>query len=464
MVIPRQQLIELLLGTIFLFIGLATCAIAAIRHRTGIRLLVWFGLFVGLFGIRMLAHIPVAVALLPHSLQIGAPYAIAFLKYLLIIPALLFWLELSTGKLRAFVQIAILAGLLIGVAGFSWFLMAGMPDTLMPYASLLAICTLLVLTTVVSIPALSRKLLVVQSKVLAIGMLVVATAAIYVNVSALLHLRYSSFIEPPAFAIFVFSLGYVAVKRIFTAERRLLSIENELRVARQIQSSILPIATPEIESLQIAANYHPMTAVAGDFYHFIPVDPYRAGILVADVSGHGVPAALIASMIKVAVHSVIPCAHDPAQVLQVLNRILSAQLHGQFVSAAYLWINMESRQARYSAAGHPPLLCWHSDASQLNRIESNGLLFGVMPEAEYPVCDVPLRSGDHILLYTDGVVEPENAGGESFGDRRLEQVLRTYQQCRAPDLSTHILSEIRKWQPASVTQQDDITLLIVDVL
>jgi serine phosphatase RsbU (regulator of sigma subunit) len=204
-----------------------------------------------------------------------------------------------------------------------------------------------------------------------------------------------------------------------------------------------------------------MTAVAGDFYEFIPVDQHRVGVLVADVSGHGVPAALIASMIKVAVQSVVSCAQDPAEVLRRLNRILSGQLRGQFVSAAYLWVDMEIRKALYSAAGHPPLLHWRE--GELKRIESNGLLFGVVKEPDYPVCDLPLNLGDRFLLYTDGVIETENAAGEPFGDCRLEQVVRNNRLLGAVDFSNQMLLEIRNWQPGSVTQQDDITLIVIDV-
>ncbi len=120
-----------------------------------------------------------------------------------------------------------------------------------------------------------------------------------------------------------------------------------------------------------------MEAVAGDFYEFIAVDENRTGILVADVSGHGVPAALIAAMIKVAMQSVMHCAHDPGEVLRELNRILSPQLRAQLVSAAYLWLDTENRVGSYSAAGHPPLLHWRE--GKLERIESNGVLFGVLP-------------------------------------------------------------------------------------
>jgi serine phosphatase RsbU (regulator of sigma subunit) len=100
----------------------------------------------------------------------------------------------------------------------------------------------------------------------------------------------------------------------------------------------------------------------------------------------------------------------------------------------------------------------------LTRIESNGILFGVMPDSDYPVCSIPFAPGDRFLLYTDGVTEPENAAGEAFGDRRLEQIVRDSQSRTASELSERLLEEVRAWQPASLTQQDDITLIVIDVV
>jgi sigma-B regulation protein RsbU (phosphoserine phosphatase) len=119
------------------------------------------------------------------------------------------------------------------------------------------------------------------------------------------------------------------------------------------------------------------------------------------------------------------CAHEPREVLRRLNRTLYGPIRNQLVSAAYLWLDTGNRKALYSAAGHPPLLRWRE--GKLEGIESNGLLFGVIPEADYPVCDLSIHSGDRFLLYTDGVIEPQNASGDCFGDRKLEQVVRNNQ-------------------------------------
>ena len=112
-------------------------------------------------------------------------------------------------------------------------------------------------------------------------------------------------------------------------------------------------------------------------------------------------------MIKVAMQSVVSCAHEPREVLRGLNRILYGQSRDQLVSA-YLWLDIENRKALYSAAGHPPLLRWRE--GNLERIHTNGLLFGVNPEADYPVCELSIHSGDRLLLYTDGVTEPQDVG------------------------------------------------------
>jgi sigma-B regulation protein RsbU (phosphoserine phosphatase) len=460
----RGEVIDIVLGTVFLTVGATACAIAAIRWRRGVRILVWWGIFSGIYGLQKLGQTPTILNVLPHALKSATPYVMTVVMYLLLVSALLAWRDLSLGKLRFLVQLEIFVGLAIAVVGIGTFALGGPANKWMFYNNLLAVLAMLVLLAVVLVPKFSKFLVVPNHRVLAAATLIFALEVLYTNLGTVLRYRPVPLVDSLGFAVLLFSLGYVALEIMFTNERRLLSIETELETARQIQSSILPASVPELENLRIAASYHPMTAVAGDFYQFVRSDNKHLGILVADVSGHGVPAALISSMIKVGMQSVAVHADDPAQVLGGLNRILSSEAHGQFASAAYVWIDTENREAVYSAAGHPPLLCWRNKRGEMQRIESNGLLFGVEPDSEYPVCSVPLEPSDRLLLYTDGVTETQNAAGEEFGDRQLERVVRDNRLQPASELLRQVLSELQGWRPAAVNQQDDITLIVVDVL
>jgi len=460
----RGQIVDIICGSIFLFIGLAACSIAGIRGRSGVRFFALLGVWSAMYGAMQLTQQEVMLAISPHWLQAIAPLVNTMLTYLIVVAAALAFRELSLGRARMFLLLCALVGLAIAIGGLTFYLVTGSTDRLIRYNNLLAALLLAVLTVIVAVPALSKKYLVLPERgVLAAGTLLFAMEALFVNLARPLGFDSPRVLDHLGFAIFLFSLGYGGLQMVFASERRLLSIEHELRIARDIQKAILPDRAPDLDHVRVHATYRPMTAVAGDFYDFIPVDRKHVGVLVADVSGHGVPAALFASMINVAIQWVEPCACDPKAVLTGLNRSLSCQLRGQLISAAYLWLDTEKQQALYSAAGHPPLLRWRE--GRLDRITSNGLLFGVNAETDgYPVCTIPLRSGDRFLLYTDGVTEPENAHGDAFGDFRLEQVVRDNHDRPASELSERLLSALQLWQPHSPSQQDDITLLVVDVV
>lgn len=461
--IPGDQLTNIMFGSVFLFIGLAACAFAAIRRGGGVRLFAWLGIWSAIRGARLLAESPSVVAVLPHWLQVCVPFVWTATMYLVLPVAVLAWLELTIGKVRPFLKTVIVFGFLTGIAGIGLFAVTGSKNGLMIYSDLLAIAALLVLVVVVSVPRLSRKFLVLPNRaVVVVGTLVFAFEGLHFNLADTFHYKTTEITGSLAFAVLLFSFGYVAAQMVLANEHRLLSIDSELAVAREIQASILPDSSPALKDLRVAAAYRPMTAVAGDFYEFISVDANRVGFLVADVTGHGVPAALIASMVKVAMQSVISCANDPSEVLRGLNRVLCTQLRSQLVSAAYLWVDTANRKARYSAAGHPPLLLWRE--GKLERVESNGLLLGVFPDSDYPLFDIPIQLGDRFLLYTDGVIEPEDSNGKSFGDHRLEQVVRDNGSRAPAELLDQLLAEIHRWQPASAAQHDDITLIVVDVV
>lgn len=461
----RNQLPEIIAGLFFVLVGLVAFAIAAIRRKSGVRLLVWLGVWTCMFGIEELLKTSLIRDSLPLGLRPPATLVLVACTYLVLVAAAFTFLELTTGTVRSLLKFKLAADSAVAVFGIGAFLLFGSEDALLNYNGLLAVIGLVLLSVVVIVPALSRRYLVLRHhRVLTIGTLVFIAQALHMNLSHTFGYYSPGILSSVGFAVLLLSLGYTAMGMIVENEHRLLSIDSELALARQLQFSILPAEVPAISKLRIAAKYLPMTAVAGDFYQFIPVDDHRVGFLIADVSGHGVPAALIASMIKTAMHSVDGCANEPSEVLRRLGKVLSIDLKGQFVSAAYLWLDTETRQAKYAAAGHPPLLLWRGADRKLERIESNGLIFGVLPEFEIPQRCLDLCSGDHLLLYTDGVTEPENQAGEAFGDQRLEQVIRSEESSSANHLSKRLVSEISAWVPSSSRQQDDITLIVIDVL
>ena len=247
--------------------------------------------------------------------------------------------------------------------------------------------------------------------------------------------------------------------------RQLLAIQKELETARQIQLSILPAEIPKIEGLDIAARYVPMSSVAGDFYDFIVVDEKHLGILVADVSGHGMPAALIASMLKIALAAQVTHADDPAGVLLGLNQALCGKFQHHFVTAAYLFVDMQKRTLTYAGAGHPPLLLWGGTSEGVRDVLENGLFLGKFPQATYSSLELPLRAGDWGLLYTDGIPETTNCSEIEFGTDRFKQFLNTEQSTSADHFANRLLEELSNWSAGGSGEDlhDDITMVAIRV-
>jgi serine phosphatase RsbU (regulator of sigma subunit) len=245
--------------------------------------------------------------------------------------------------------------------------------------------------------------------------------------------------------------------------RQLSDIRSELETARQIQLSILPGEMPAREGLDIAARYVPMNSVAGDFYDFIIVDENRLGILVADVSGHGMPAALISSMLKIALAAQSPHGDDPVLVLSGLNKVLCGKFQGHYVTAAYVLIDTHKRSICYAGAGHPPLVLRHGLSGNTQGIEENGFFLGYFPQATYSSVEIPFEEGDWALLYTDGILETTNASDEQFGANRLQCFLDRNFDVSADKFVDSMLDELARWSGrlSSRDIEDDMTLLAV---
>jgi phosphoserine phosphatase RsbU/P len=263
-------------------------------------------------------------------------------------------------------------------------------------------------------------------------------------------------VEPIGFFILLAGLAFIAVRRALATERTLLDVQQELSTARRIQSSIIPQSLPAIEGIRLATRYEPMTAVAGDFYDFLTPSDDLLTILVADVSGHGVPAALVACMLKVCFAAQRNHAADPAAILSGLSLMLRGSLGGQYLTAACAAIDRKSNTVTYAGAGHPPTLLVREKTGELVLLAENGLFIGPFPNATYANMCVPFNIGDKLLLYTDGVTEANDLNGEEFGRDKLGQFLLRSNGIEPAEILDDLFEQI-----TTGSQQDDLTAVLV---
>jgi len=264
-------------------------------------------------------------------------------------------------------------------------------------------------------------------------------------------------IEPIGFLILLAGLGTTATRHALASERKLIDVEQELAMARRIQGSILPHSAPRLPLLRLAARYEPMTSVAGDFYDFLQISDHRLTILVADVSGHGIPAALVSSMLKVCFAAQRERADNPAGVLTGLNLMLRGSLGGQYVTAACAAIDLNTRVIAYAGAGHPPSLLLRKDVGDVVQLSENGLFIGPFPNASYSNIVVPFQIGDKLLIYTDGVVEANGPDGQEFGRERLAHFLQSAKDQQPAEIIERLFKTI-----SAGAQQDDLTVVLAE--
>lgn len=249
-----------------------------------------------------------------------------------------------------------------------------------------------------------------------------------------------------------------------TVARQLLAINSELELARQVQQSILPREVPHIPGLEVSARYLPMTSVAGDFYDFIVLDEKHIGFLIADVSGHGLSSALIASMLQTGLSAQSAHVSDPAQVLSGLNQALFGKFENHYVTAVYLYLDLEKGTASYAGAAHQPVLVRRAKTGAITELMENGFMLGPFPDSSYSAGSFLLENGDRIILITDGIVEAFDSSGGQFGMDRLKGILESKYTLSASRFADALLYSLRDWSEHAIgsAQSDDITLLVVD--
>ncbi len=240
-------------------------------------------------------------------------------------------------------------------------------------------------------------------------------------------------------------------------------LEQEMEVARQIQLSMLPKCCPAVLGWQIEAFYQPARSVGGDFYDFLelPGDPVRLGLVIADVSGHGVPAALFMALSRTIIRTVGLAGRGPASALTRSNELVLKDSQAEmFLTAVYAILELETDRLIYANAGHNRPLWYHAATGAVTELGVRGILLGAFEEIELHEERLDLADGDALVFYTDGVTEAQSPDGEMFGEARLRDVVAANGGASAEDLLAAVVAAVtefageREWG-------DDVTGVVV---
>jgi sigma-B regulation protein RsbU (phosphoserine phosphatase) len=456
--VTGAELTGILIGATLLVLGCASVVASMLRPWRATRTLLAFGLSAGLYGARLLAlQAPVRATIGETWFRWG--YFIAFVTYLINVPLTYFvegiigpgWRHSIRWVSRSVIAFAI-AAILIDLA------LARPGAASAPNRWLVLILVAIALGNVFHASTIGRARTVLTDRIVVLGAGVFAVFVVNENLGELV--LPGTNIEPIGMLIFVLCLGYAVVRSQFRAETEFAGIRRELETARRIQMSLLPRQIPKQAGLDIAVRFVPMTAVAGDIYDFVQLGPSRLGILVADVSGHGIPAALVASMVKVAFSAQADHADDPARVLAAMNQILCRHLEHAYVTAVYAVVNTDRQSITIANAGHPPALLRRRDGT--SHVEhDHGVMLGFFPDAEYTSTEVaPFAAGDRLLLYSDGVLEARDRAGQFFDGDRVARWLSDIEHTSAEQFAESALGELTQWTGGGF--DDDVTFVIAE--
>ena len=271
-------------------------------------------------------------------------------------------------------------------------------------------------------------------------------------------------------------------KPLETTEKKQLK---ELEIAKRVQNALLEVDTPAIEGIKIARRCVPATTLGGDFYNFVSnsvqslskkpklpgVIQYNdtkenvLGIAIGDVAGHGVSSALVMALSFGILGKIGQRTTSPAKVLKRANEdirkfITSSQI--SHVTAIYSTYHPETKKFTYASAGHNPALLVKSSDHSIQELSAQGTFLGMYPNETYEEYETQLESGDRIVLYTDGIIEPTNTTQEMYGEDRLKDCLQNNMNYDIETLIDIILNEVKTFSETTVLK-DDRTIIIVEV-
>ncbi|MDR2119109.1 MAG: SpoIIE family protein phosphatase [Tannerellaceae bacterium] len=255
------------------------------------------------------------------------------------------------------------------------------------------------------------------------------------------------------------------IKNAQQEHTQLKSIQSDLKIAREIQQTILPKQFPpfpEPNTFDIYASMNAAAYVGGDFYDFFLIDEDRLGFVVADVSGKGIPAAIFMAISRTVIRAIALSENSSSVCMQRSNRILCREsVNDMFVTAFYGILNIRSGLATYCNAGHNPPVLIRKEGTEASFLPlTNDVILGALPDAGYHEKELMLHPGDSLFLYTDGVTEAMNGQKELYGNARLLEHCRCMTTCHPRETVERITDSINRFTSGAV-QSDDITLLSI---
>lgn len=277
-------------------------------------------------------------------------------------------------------------------------------------------------------------------------------------------LRFAALVrQHPGFATRVMAIMSARLRRQMSNEVDRQTFEHELEIGRKMQLALLPESPPDVPGWTFASFYEAARQVGGDFFDFIRTDdePDRLRLVIADVTGKGVPAALFMAVARTMIRAETEQGRSPAEVLARVNRmILCDERSPLFLSALYAELELASGRLRYASAGHDGPLCLRRASGRVEELPAAGYLLGAFSDSTFELGETVLDEGDALVLYTDGISEARDGQRGFFGQERLETTIFATGVCQAQQMVEGIVGAVREFA-GHVDQEDDLTLLVV---
>lgn len=254
---------------------------------------------------------------------------------------------------------------------------------------------------------------------------------------------------------------HITLKKMVEDNIQLNTIKNEVELAYSILMSLIPDIPEDISSLSISAVCQPCEMLAGDFYDFHRISDHEIGILIADVTGHGISAALFSSMIKIAFHGEKENAKSPSKLLKSLNKSITGVTPNLLLTAAYAYINTLEQKIILARAGHPPAYITRINSGEFQVLKPKGSLVGWNPGLEFDTVETDFKNGDRLILYTDGITETINSEGYFYESEFIEYIKTSHEN--SEELINSVIKGAKSWATADTGLQDDMTIVVVDM-